>query len=229
MVNVLPWLQSLLPHIPEYGYVFVFIVVFLNNISVPLPGESILLGAGFYLGKVAASLWQPMAAGTVASSLGGICAFLIGRQLGHSRLEEVHWLHLSAKKLAWPEQFFKRHGAKAVFIARFIPLFPPVLANLFAGMSKVQWRVYLFYNVTGSAAYTVSYILIGYFFGKQWLLLETWLSSATLYLILAGAALVILSVIFGCFIFRKWTSPFTKARTHEYADSKSAGKPPRMR
>ena len=224
---MLPWLQSLLPHFPEYGYVFVFIVVFLNNISVPLPGESILLGAGFYLGKVAASLWQPMAAGTVASSLGGICAFLIGRQLGHSRLEEVHWLHLSAKKLAWPEQFFKRHGAKAVFIARFIPLFPPVLANLFAGMSKVQWRVYLFYNITGSAAYTASYILIGYFFGKQWEIIEAWLGSETLYLILAGVALIILSVIFRYIFSRKGMFPFSKSRRREYHGSESVGKPPK--
>ena len=177
---MLPWLQSLLPHIPEYGYVFVFIVVFLNNISVPLPGETILLGAGFFLGKVAASLWQPMAAGTLACFLGGICSFWIGRRVGHGNLEKIHWLHLSAKKLKWPERFFKRHGAKAVFIARFIPLFPPVVANLFAGMSKVPWRIYLFYNLTGSVAYTASYILIGYFFGKQWLLVETWLGSMML-------------------------------------------------
>ena len=227
MVNVLPWLQSLLPHIPEYGYVFVFIVVFLYNISVPLPGESILLGAGFYLGKVAASLWQPMVAGTVACSLGGICSFLMGRRLGYSRLEKVHWLHLSAKKLAWPEQFFKRHGAKAVLIARFIPLFPPVLANLFAGMSKMQWRVYLFYNITGSAAYTATYILIGYFFGKQWEIIEAWLGSAPLYLILVGVALTILGVIFRYIFSRKVMFRSHKARRREYPGSESVGKPPK--
>jgi hypothetical protein len=57
---MLHWLHSLLPHIPHYGYVLVFIVVFLNNLGVPLPGETILLGAGFFLGKNAVSLWQPM-------------------------------------------------------------------------------------------------------------------------------------------------------------------------
>jgi membrane protein DedA with SNARE-associated domain len=48
---MLHWLHSLLPHIPRYGYVLVFIVVLLNNIGVPLPGETILLGAGFILGE----------------------------------------------------------------------------------------------------------------------------------------------------------------------------------
>ena len=193
---MLRWLHSLLPHISHYGYVLVFIVAFLNNIGVPLPGETILLGAGFVLGKSAGSLWQPMVAGTVACFLGGICSFWLGRRLGHGGLERIHWLHLTPEKVKWPERFFKRHGAKTVFIARFIALFPPVVVNLLAGMSKIPWRIFLFYNLTGSAAYTISYILIGYFFGKKWKLLEAWLGPTVLYLILAGIALIVLGVIF---------------------------------
>jgi membrane protein DedA with SNARE-associated domain len=59
-------------------------------------------------------------------------------------------------------------ASRTVFIARFIFLFPPVVANLLTGMSKMQWRTFLFYNLTGSAAYTTIYILIGYIFGKKW-------------------------------------------------------------
>ena len=193
---MLHWLHSLLPHIPHYGYVLVFIVVFLNNLGAPLPGETILLGAGFILGKAAGSLWEPMVAGTAACFLGGSCAFWLGRSLGHSGLGRIHWLHLTPKRLKWPERFFKRHGAKAVFIARFIALFPPVAANLLAGMTKMPWRTYLFYNLTGSAAYTTSYILIGYFFGRKWKRLEAWLGPTALYLILAGMVLLVLGVVF---------------------------------
>ena len=126
---MLHWLHDLLPHIPHYGYVLVFIVAFLNNLGVPLPGETILLGAGFVLGKTADSLWQPVVAGTVACFLGGICAFWLGRRLGHGGLEKIRWLHLTPERLKWPEWFFKRHGAKTVFIARFIFLFPPVVVE----------------------------------------------------------------------------------------------------
>jgi membrane protein DedA with SNARE-associated domain len=209
-VNVLHWLHSLLPHIPHYGYVLVFIVVFLNNLGAPLPGETILLGAGFILGKAAGSLWEPMVAGTAACFLGGSCAFWLGRSLGHSGLGRIHWLHLTPERLKWPERFFKRHGAKAVFIARFIPLFPPVAANLLAGIAKMRWRIYLFYNLIGSAAYTTSYILIGYFFGKKWKRLEAWLGPTALYLILAGIVLLVLGVIFrhsiSKFLVRLWAS-----------------------
>ena len=98
--------------------------------------------------------------------------------------------------MKWPEQFFKRHGPTDVLIARFIPLFPPVAANLLAGMGKMSWRIFLFYNITGSAAYTVTYILIGYFFGKKRKLLEVWLGPTALYLSLAGIVIVVLGVIF---------------------------------
>jgi undecaprenyl-diphosphatase len=148
------------------------------------------------LGKAAGSLWEPVAAGTAASFLGGSCSFWLGRRLGHGGLEGIHWLHLTPERLKWPERFFKRHGAKAVFIARFIALFPPVAANLLAGMTKMPWRTFLFYNLTGSAAYATSYILIGCFFGKKWKLLEAWLGPTALYLILAGLTLIVLGVIF---------------------------------
>jgi len=207
---MLHWLHSLFPHIPHYGYVLVFIVAFLNNLGFPLPGETILLGAGFVLGKTADSLWQPVVAGTVACFLGGICAFWLGRQLGHDSLEKIRWLHLTPERMKWPEQFFKRHGAKTVFIARFIFLFPPVVVNLLAGMSKMPRRTFLFYNVTGSAAYSTTYILIGYFFGKKWKLLEAWLGPAALYLILTGMVLLVLGMIFRHSVTGFWARFFSQ-------------------
>jgi membrane protein DedA with SNARE-associated domain len=212
---MLHWLHSLLPHVPHYGYALVFIVVLLNNIGVPLPGETVLLGAGFILGRAAGSLWQPMVAGTAASFLGGLCAFWLGRRLGHGSLEKIHWLHLTSERLRWPERYFERHGAKAVFIARFIAIFPPIAVNLLAGMTKMSWRLFLFYNLTGSTASTITYILIGYLFGKKWKLLEAWLGPAALYLILAGIALIVLGVIFRHSLSRFWVRLFQNKRNRQ--------------
>jgi membrane protein DedA with SNARE-associated domain len=47
---MLHWLHSLLPHVPRYGFVLVFVAVFLNNVGIPLPGETIFLGAGWSIG-----------------------------------------------------------------------------------------------------------------------------------------------------------------------------------
>ena len=74
-------------------------------------------------------------------------------------------------------------------------MFPPVAANLLAGIAKMPWRIYLFYNLTGSAAYTTSYILIGYFFGKKWKQIEAWFGPTALYLILVSIVLIVLGVL----------------------------------
>jgi membrane protein DedA with SNARE-associated domain len=209
---MLEWLHSLLPGLPHYGAALIFIVVFLNNLGFPLPGESILLGAGFILGRSETPLWEAMAASTAACFVGGICAFEVGRRLGHSGLHRFRWLHLTAERLKWPERFFKRHGAKAIFIARFIFLFPPATANVLAGMSKISWRTFLFYNLTGSAAYSVAYILIGYYFGKQWKQLQAWLGPAALYGILAAIIVIALGVIFRQSLSRLWVRVFSGKR-----------------
>ena len=193
---MLQWMQSLLPHIPHYGYVLVFLVVFFNNIGFPLPGETILLGAGFILGRRAESLWPPLAAATMACFLGGICAFWMGRRLGEAGIRKIRWLHLSPDRRKRFDRYFKRHGARTVFFARFIPLFPPVAANLLAGVSNMPWRPFLLYNVTGSAAYSTAYILIGYFFGKKWKAFDAWISPAAPWLAAAGVLVVVLAVIF---------------------------------
>ena len=206
---MLHWLHSLLPHIPHYGYVLVFIVAFLNNLGFPLPGETILLGAGFVLGKTGDSLWPPVVAGTVACFLGGMGAFWLGRRLGRGSLEKIRWLHLTPNGCSGPNNF-SNVMAPTVFIARFIFLFPPVVVDLLAGMSKMPWRTFLFYNVTGSAAYSTTYVLIGYFFGKQWKLLKAWLGPVPLYLILTGIILIILGVIFRHTIAGFWARRISK-------------------
>jgi membrane-associated protein len=209
---MLNWLHSLLPHIPRYGFVLIFIVIFLNNLGVPMPGKTILFGAGFVLGKTEGSLWQPIAAGAAACFLGGICAFWLGRRLDHGSLEKFHWLHLTSDRLKWPDQFFKRHGARAVLFARFIRLFPPVAVNLLAGMAKIRWHIFLFYNLVISLVCVTSYILLGYFFGKRWIQLETWLGPVALDMILAGMALIVLGVIFRHSVSGFWVRVFSKKR-----------------
>jgi membrane protein DedA with SNARE-associated domain len=192
---MLHWLHDFLPDIPHHGYVLVFIVVFLNNLGVPFPGETILLGSGFVLGATGKPLWPPMMAGAAASFLGGMCAFWVGQRLGQGGLEKIQWLHLTPERMRWPEQFFKSHGVRTVFISRFIFILPPVLTNLLAGMSRIPWRSFLFYNLAGSVAYSITYVLLGYFFGRQWKRLEAWLGPTTLYLICAAIVFLVLGVL----------------------------------
>jgi membrane protein DedA with SNARE-associated domain len=82
-------------------------------------------------------------------------------------------------------------------------------------MTKMRWRVFLLDDLTGPAAFSLSYIIIGYLFGKQWTFLRTWLGPVPLYLILAAIvlgvpgvmfrhALVIVRVFVGVISNRRW-------------------------
>jgi membrane protein DedA with SNARE-associated domain len=99
--------------------------------------------------------------------------------------------------MKWPDKFFRRHGARTIFIARFVALFPPVVANLLAGVSKMHWGPFLAYNASGSLAYATTYILVGHFFGRRWTAFEAHLGPAALYSIAAAFALLA-----GCVMFR---------------------------
>ena len=110
------------------------------------------------------------------------------------------------------ELFFKRYGAKSVFIARFIAFFPPLIPNVLAGIAKMRWRVFLFFNLTGSAIYATLYILIGCLFGKEWKFIKVWLGPTAVYLIIQGIVVVALAVIFRHFIYRLWTRLFFNKR-----------------
>lgn len=197
-MHLLHWLDRLLPWLPHYGFAGVFIVVFLSNIGVPFPGKVILFGAGFVWGRAGRSLWDPLLAGTLASFLGGDCVFWIGRRFGHGRLERVHWLHLTHARLEWPQRFFKRHGDKTVFLARFIPVLPSAVAALLEGATTISWPTFLWLNLAGSLAYTTVYILLGYFLGEQWKVLRAWLGPTSLY-----ALSVVFALIFLGFVFQK--------------------------
>ena len=74
----------------------------------------------------------------------------------------------------------------------------------------MPWRTYLFYNLTGSAAFAATYVLIGYYFGKKWKMLEAWLGPTALYLILAGLTVIVLGVIYRHSLAGLWKRHFHK-------------------
>jgi membrane protein DedA with SNARE-associated domain len=179
------WLQSLLTH---NGYWVVFLVVFLNNLCFPVPGDSVLLGGGFLAEKGVLALWAVILVGTGGCFLGGNGGYWIGARFGRRFLKKNRWLQVTPERVAQMDRFFAKFGAKVVFFARFVALLHPV-TGLLAGMGKTPFRPFLFYNLAGAFAYSTIYALVGYFFGQRWELFKSWIGPVALYSILIGAAL----------------------------------------
>lgn len=171
------WIQTLLGH---YGYSIVFLAVLLNELAPPIPGETLLLGAGWLCADGALSLGWVITLGAVACFLGGDLGYWMGRRVGWKIIRRSRWLRSKPERIDWTRRFLKKNGAKAVFFARLVSLMHPV-TGLFAGIFRVRFRPFLVYNLLGSTAYAAIYASLGYFFGESWEIAGLWLGRAALY------------------------------------------------
>ena len=185
---MLAWTQSLLTH---YGYGIIFLGLFLNNLGVPGPGNTLLLGAGVMVGKGVLSLPWTLTVATAGVFLGTNGGYWLGRHYGEFLLEKIHWLRLTHEKVRHLEHFFKRYGAKGVFFARFVALFHPIIGFL-AGMGKTPGRSFLAYNLAGSAVYVLLYTMAGDYFGRRWGLHALWTIHTVLYMLILAIAIALL-------------------------------------
>jgi membrane protein DedA with SNARE-associated domain len=177
----------------RYGYGVVFVGVFLENAGLPIPGETALL-AGAALSR-SGSLFLPWVIATAIAGaiLGDNLGFLIGRRAGRALVERYgRRLGLTPVRLVHFDRFFERHGAKTVFIARFVTGLR-VFGALLAGTSGLSWGRFLVYNSTGAIAWAAVFGSVGYLLAYSWQTLERWIGRTGLALLAAAvvAALVV--------------------------------------
>jgi len=176
----------------RYGYAAVFVGVFLENSGLPVPGETALLaGAALsHYGRLALP-WVIVTAMT-AAILGDNLGFLLGRRFGRGFLERHgRRVGLTAPRLAMFDRFVQRHGARTIFIARFVTGLR-VFGAVLAGASDLPWPTFLFWNATGAVAWSITFGVVGYALGQSWDTLERWIGRSGLiaFAIVAAAAVV---------------------------------------
>ncbi len=167
----------------------------LENAGVPVPGETILLAAGFFAAQGNFYLWTVMAIAAFGAMLGDNTGYAIGHKIGRAALERYgRYLRLTPKRLARLESFFARHGNKTILFARFVAGLR-VFAALFAGAARMRWRTFAFYNMAGAVIWAFVITLLGYFFGQSWGLLQHWIGRASEIVGLAVLLVIVLALV----------------------------------
>jgi membrane protein DedA with SNARE-associated domain len=186
------WLVDLFA---RYGYLVVFAGVFLENAGLPVPGETALL-AGAALAKFGRlSLFWVIVTAICAAILGDNLGFLIGRKAGRGLAERHGWkIGLTRARLAQFDRFFDRHGAKTVFIARFVTGLRVFCAFL-AGSSGLEWRTFLLYNAMGAIVWSITIAAAGYLLAYSWDTLEQWIGRTGLIALAAIGLVAVLAVM----------------------------------
>lgn len=187
-------LETLLSYFQQYGYWVVFFGVMLENAGIPVPGETILLAAGFFAYQGHFHVWGVMAIAAAGAVLGDNAGYYIGHRIGRATLERYgRHVGLTHARVAHMDKFFESHGDKTILVARFITGLR-VFAALLAGSSRMQWRTFALYNMLGALLWSFVITLVGYFFGRSWELLERWVKGAGM-IALGIAVVVVITMI----------------------------------
>ncbi|HEY6751264.1 MAG TPA: DedA family protein [Rubrobacteraceae bacterium] len=184
--------DQILSLIGQYGYLVVFFGVMLESVGIPLPGETILIAAGLLVHQGSLDPGETIVFGILGTTIGNQLGYWAGRQGGHPFvLQWGHYVGITPERLLRMEGFFARHGGKAVFLARFIPGLR-AFGALVAGISRMHWWTFLFYNVLAGAVWATASILVGYLFSRSLVLAEEWMNLASVLLVL----LLVLTLVF---------------------------------
>ena len=183
----------MIQHLLEtYGYLAVLLLVGLESLGIPLPGETALLTASAYAATGHLSIVGVIVAAAVGALLGDAGAYWIGRTGGLALVRRYGRLfRVDDAKLERAQRFFKRHGGKTVFLGRFVSLLR-MLAALMAGVTRMPYGRFSVFNVTGGICWAMLFGSLGYAFGRHLPQLEHAIGQAGALVVLLAALLVAL-------------------------------------
>ncbi|MDP9206596.1 MAG: bifunctional DedA family/phosphatase PAP2 family protein [Gemmatimonadota bacterium] len=183
---------SILRLVETYGYAIVFLFVAIESLGIPLPGETVLVTAGALAALGHLSLLPVIATAAIGAIVGDAGGYWIGRLGGLPLIKRYgSVVHFNDETLSYVRGFFSRHGAKAVFLGRFIALLR-TWAALLAGTAEMPYGVFTLYNVLGGVTWAALFGTLGYLFGQSLPLVERYVGQASLAVVLLIALIVAL-------------------------------------
>ncbi len=149
-----------------YGYVGVFLIVFLESgIFFALPGDSLLFTAGLFASLSGLNLFILIPAIFLATFLGGLVGYRIGVYIESLHRYAFFRKILKPEYIAKAHEFFVEHGKGAILISRFVPLMR-TFAPIAAGIARMPHAKFVRYSFFSSLLWSLSITLLGYFLGQ---------------------------------------------------------------
>jgi membrane protein DedA with SNARE-associated domain len=164
------WAVSLMETLGGFG---AGVAIALENLFPPLPSEIILPLAGFAAAQGTLGLVEVLIWTTVGSVVGALALYGIGAWLGRRRMYAIaqRMPLLKVEDVERTEAWFDKHGSKAVFFGRMIPIFRSLI-SIPAGIERMPLLRFTLLTTAGSAIWNTIFVLAGYFLGANWHIVE---------------------------------------------------------
>ena len=159
------YLANIITNYGAWTYGILFVVIFIETglVVMPfLPGDSLLFAAGTFAALGSLNVWGLIGLLCVAAVTGDAVNYSIGHYLGE-RAYNIKWI--KKEYLEKTHAFFEKHGGKAIFLARFVPIVR-TFAPFVAGIGKMSYAYFATYNIVGGVSWVALFTLLGYFFGN---------------------------------------------------------------
>ncbi|YAF94998.1 MAG: DedA family protein [Nodularia sp. CChRGM 3473] len=176
----------------QYGYWAIFLGILLENLGIPLPGETVTLVGGFLAGSDELSYWLVLGDAVAGAVIGGACGYWIGKLGGWPFLLQVGKIfRISEERLLNIKEQFSQNATKAVFFGRFFALLRIFAAPL-AGIAEMPFRQFFVYNLAGASAWASVMVTLAFFAGRVVSLeqLVAWVSEFAIAALLILVALI---------------------------------------
>ncbi len=166
--------------VSQFGYLGIFIMMFLESTFFPFPSEVAMVPAGYLAAKGEMNLIIAIVVGTVGSLTGALFNYYLARKYGRKGvLRFGKYFFFTEEKLQRMEAFFVNHGSFSTFVARLIPGVRQ-LVSLPAGLSKMPLDKFALHTVLGAGLWVTVLALLGYFLGDNEALIKEYLHQIVL-------------------------------------------------
>jgi membrane protein DedA with SNARE-associated domain len=182
--------------VAEWGYIGIFVMMFLESSFFPFPSEVAMIPAGYLASAGKMNLFIAIATGTAGSLAGALFNYFLAIKYGRSFLIKFgKYFFITEETIDKVEQFFKDHGHISTFSGRLIPAVRQYI-SFPAGLARMNIKEFSLYTVLGAGIWTTILVLLGYFVGKNEDLIHQYTKEITI------LVLIVLSIGIGFYIYR---------------------------
>ena len=179
-----------------YTYPALLLLVLVESLGVPLPGEIALVTAAAYASHGRISIYIVIALAAAGASIGGVLGYWIGIRGGLPLIVRYGaYVGIRRSHVAKAHEFFERNGSATILFGRFIAVLR-TWAAVIAGTASMSFTKFVTYNTIGSVVWAIAFGTLGYYFGRDLPLLETYISRASFGIVIVGAVLATVFVLY---------------------------------